>query len=457
MPQLSQSGRIVKLVTVSQGHCFFALPGDTTWTATTNATGEIPPLNATGLIYSASNIQKLWFADGVNYVYYDPSNDTVYPWLATAGTLPQDSDGNTPRHIVTWRGRTVVSGLFLEPQNIFFSSVGDPTNWDYAPENPTATQAIALNLANMGLIGDTVTSLCPYTDDVLIVFGDHSINLLRGDPLDGGRRDLVTDTIGAVWGKPWCMDPYGTVYFFSNKMGVYTLVPGQKPLRISQSIDNLLSRINTGTHGITMVWDDAHQGCHLFITLLEEVAETTHYWFDWRTQAWWQVKFGNKDHNPLCTCILDGNEPEDRVVLTGGWDGYVRAMSLDAAEDDGEAIESEVVIGPILTAMFDEVMWGEMQAVLGTDSGEVGYELYSGATAELALAALEARTEPTATGTWSGSNGEDGEYGGRNVTELVKSAAHAHYLRLFSTEQWAFEALRVKIGARGQVRRRGRD
>lgn len=331
----------------------------------------------------------------------------------------------------------------------------DATNWDFAPQNPTPTQAFALGLANMGLIGDNVTSLCAYTDDVLIVFGDHSINLIRGDPMDGGRRDLVTDTIGAVWGKPWCMDPYGTVYFFSNKMGVYTLVPGQLPVQISQSINNLLQEINTGTNGITMSWDAIQQQCNLYITPLVAPGPAIHYIYDWRSQAWWQKTFTNDLHNPLCTCVIDGNEPEDRAVLLGSWDGYVRAESTTSATDDGEAIEAEVVIGPILTALFDEVMWDTQQCVLGTGSGDVSWELYSGATAELALAALVARTNPAAAGTWSGSNGEAGEYGGRNVTDLVRSAAHAHYLRVFTSNQFAFEALRVQSGPRGEVRRRG--
>src|SRR3954467_4274959 len=108
MPQLSASGRVVTVVAVAQGLVFYANSGDTAWTASTNASGEDPPLNYSGLVYSADNIQKMWFADGVNYVFFDPSTTTVYPWLSTAGTLPADADGNTPRLICTWRGRTVL-------------------------------------------------------------------------------------------------------------------------------------------------------------------------------------------------------------------------------------------------------------------------------------------------------------------------------------------------------------
>ena len=40
------------------------------------------------------------------------------------------------------------------------------------------------------LIGDTITSMCPYNDDILIFFGDHTIYMMRGDPLANGQIDL---------------------------------------------------------------------------------------------------------------------------------------------------------------------------------------------------------------------------------------------------------------------------
>lgn len=441
--QLSASGRVVTVVAVSQGYVEIVNPGDTDWSATINASGEDPPLNYTGLVYSTALNQKLWFADGTNYVYYDPSTNTVYPWLATAGLLPQDSDGNVPRLICTWRGRIVVAGLFNEPQNVFMSAVGDPTNWDYGPQNPSAFDAVALgNSPNLGLIGDVVTGLAPYNDDTLIIFGDHSITILRGDPLAGGQLDLVTDTIGAAWGIPWCRDPYGVIYFFSNRMGIYTIVPGQQPVRISQAIDALLQNINTGENGIRLIWDDRSQSLHVFITPLEEAGPATHYVYETRTGGWEPDVFGNNDHNPLAMCTVDGNEPDDRAVLLGGFDGYVRTLSRTAQDDDGTPIVSSVVLGPILTPDLDDVMLKTLQAVLSETSGEVTYEVYVGTTAEHALS-----TAPVVTGTWTA---------GRNLISPVRRSGHAVYIRLISTNHWAMESVRVEVNqSLGKIRRRG--
>ncbi len=441
MPQLSQSGRLLTAVIYKGGYVYYFLPGDTAATLATNNTGEDPPLNPSGLIYSATNNQRIYICDGVNYCYFAPSDNSVNLWEATAGGMPEDSEGNVGRLICTWRGRTVIAGLEGEPHNIYFSAVGVPTDFNTSPDNPSPTMAVALNASPLGLIGDVVTSICPFSDDVLIIFGDHSIYLLRGDPADGGRLDLVTNTIGAVWGRPWCMGPDGSVYFFSNKMGIYRFLPGAAPQRISQPIDNLLADVDTGTNGITMAWDDARQAVVVHITPLEEAAAATHYTYESRPMAWFQRVYANPDHNPLCCITLDGNLPDDRVVVIGSWDGYLRALSADNPTDDGIPIASSVIIGPVLNSVGDDMMLHEIQAVLAHASGAVTCEVLTGETAEIALA-----SDPVETFEWA----QD-----RNFTELVRVSGHALYLRLSSSEQWAMESIRMLVSTTGDLRRRG--
>lgn len=437
----SQSGRIVQLVAVSKGNVAVATAGDTAWTTPVNNTGETPPLNITGLIYGASNNQIMYFADGVNWVKYTPATNTLDAWTASAGTLPEDSEENTPRLIENWRGRIVLSGLVEDPQNWFMSAVDDPTNFDYSPLSITPTQAVAGNNAPQGLIGDVITGMCPYTDDVLIFFGDHSIFVMRGDPMAGGQIDMLTNSVGAAFGRAWCMDPYGTIYFFSNRCGIYSLVPGQKPQRISQPIENFVQSIDTGANSIRLIWNDRQQGFHIFITPLDAPAASTHLFYEARQNAWWQDEFANKNHDPLCCCTFDGNLPGDRAVLVGGWDGYVRELSMTATRDDGYDIASEVVIGPLTTAQLDDMMLFDMQAVLGTDSGSVTFAVYLGRTAEEALSSV-----PIATGTWGA---------GRNFTNSIRRASHAVYVKLSATSAWALESIRLRVATRGKVRQRG--
>ena len=452
--QNSQSGRVVTLVTVSQGNVIVANSGDTVWTPAINSSGETPPLNFTGLMFSSANNQLLFFADGINYCYYDPNLNTVFAWVigtyqpgdtgGVAGTLkgvlPVDNLGNTPRLIETWRGRTVLSGLINDPQNWFMSAVGDPFNFDYSPLSTTPTQAIAGNNAPAGLIGDVVTAIIPYTDDVCVFGGDHSIYMMRGDPMAGGQIDLVSDAIGMAWGRAWCKDPYGNIYFVSNKTGIYTLVPGQAPQRISQQIEQLLVNVDTGANAIRMLWNDRFQGVHVFITPTAAPTATTHFFYETRTGAWWTDVFGNVNLNPLSCCTFDGNTPGDRVALIGSWDGYVRAISPTAPDDDGTAIQSAVIVGPLLTKDLDDVLCKDLQAVMGAASGPVNYAVLVGQTAEIALGSV-----PVTTGVWGP---------GRNFSSFVRRSGHAIYGLITASNPWSMETIRARIAGLGKVRRR---
>lgn len=438
--QTSQSGRVVVLVAVSAGNVRTAQAGDTTWTTPANNTGETPPLNITGLMQSAANGQILYFADGVNWVKYVPATNSLETWSASAGTLPEDEENNLPRIICTWRGRTVLSGLIKDPQNWFMSAVNDPTDFDYSPLSPSPTQAVAGNSAPMGLIGDVVTGLCPYSDDILVCFCDHEIHLMRGDPMAGGQIDQLTNVIGAAFGRAWCIDPWGTIYWFSNRGGIYSMVLGNRPQRISQAIENFVQNLDTGTNSIRLIWNDRQQGFHTFITPLNAPTATTHLFWEARSGGWWQDEFAVDAHNPLCCATWDGNAPGDRVVLAGCWDGYVRAFTPTATKDDGHDIASQVVIGPLTSQQLDDMMIYEGQAEMGAESGTVTYEVFIGQTAEEALS-----SSAVVTGTFGA---------GRSPNQLIRRAAHALYIKISASNPWAMERFRLRVAAQGKIRRR---
>lgn len=440
--QQSASGRVVNLVAVSGGNVYVATAGGTGWTAAVNSTSASPPLITSGVVRSTSLNQKLWYADGAHWCYYDPADNAVHIWAATAGSLPVDNAGNLPRLICTWRGRMILSGLENDPQNWFMSAVSDPTNWDYAPAAQNPAQAIAGNNSALGLIGDVVTTMIPYTDDVLIMGGDHTLWQFSGDPMAGGQIDLISDAIGIAWGIPWCKGPDGTIYFVSNRTGVYALTPGQgAPVRISQQIEQLLIPIDTGTNTIRLIWDDRFQGLHIFITPTATQSVTTHFFWEQRATAWWQDSFANVNHNPLCCCVFDGNTPGDRRPLIGSWDGFVRSIDPAASTDDGYPISSSVMLGPLLTVNMDEILLKDVQAVLGQTSGSIAYAIYVGATAEIALS-----NTPVATGVWNP---------GRNLLSHVRRSGHAVWIQLSASNPWALEAIRCRIAGQGKVRQRG--
>lgn len=440
--QTSLSGRVVILLGVSNGVVKVQNPGDTVWTAVTNNTGEEPALNISGPMMSAQNSQKLWIVDGVNYVVYHPVTNSLEAWTASAGSMPEDSDGNFARLICNWFGRIVVAGLPLDPQNYFMSAVNDPTDFNELPPAPVpVTAATSGNNADAGLIGDVITGLIPWSNDVLVFLCDHMIFKMTGNPLDGGVVDKVSESIGGAWGEAWCMDPDGNIYFLSNHCGVYIMeAPNGKPRFLSQAIEKLTQDINTGECIIRMQWNNQEKGFYLFVTFMDAPAATRHYFYDVRNNAWFPDVFGNLDHNPLCCCTFDGNEPDDRKLLIGCWDGYVRQFDPDADDDDGTDIDSVVIIGPILTATADMMMLNELQAILAEMSDDVTWSVKVGDTAESALSSTAVRS-----GTW---------VAGRNRNSPVRRSGHAIYIRIASTNQWALESIRAMFGPTGKITRR---
>lgn len=441
--QTSQSGRVVRLVGVSNGVVKVWESGDAAWTAVTNNTGNTPALNASGVMQSAASLQKLYFADGAHWVYYDPATNSLETWTAGSGTLPVDGIGNKPRLITNWFGRIVLSGLLEDPHNWFMSAVNSPINFNYSPASPSSAQAVAGNNSDMGEIGDVVTALIPFNDDILIFGGDHSLYAMRGNPAAGGSIDKVSSEVGVAWGKAWCQDPFGAIYFLSNRCGVYRWMPtgGSLPERISQPIEPLLQALDMGSSIHRLQWNDARQEFNLYVTEAAAAAETHHFVWEQRTGGWGKDVFANNDHNPLCCVVFDGSDPGDRRALIGGWDGYVRVVSDAAVDDDGYDIDSEVWILLATSPTLDDIMVRELQAVLATGSGDVTWEVYEGETAEAAFD----ETANSGTGVWEA---------GRNPTDYVRVANHAVYVRITSSNRWAMEEVRAVLEARGLVRQR---
>lgn len=435
--QSSNSGRLVDMVVVCNGNIRIASMGSDNYVTPTNGNGA---LNSSGLSFSAQNGGKLFFADGTHTKYYQPSDNTVHDWVLEEGEFPHVG-ANYFRLIATWQGRTVTAGLEDDPQNWFATAIGNPNNFNYFPTEPLATQAVQGGNSSLGKIGDVITAIIPFSDDICIFGGDHTIEALQGNPADGGRRIEITDGIGIAWGAAWCRDPYGNLYFFSNRTGIYKIDPQSprpNPVRISQAIEPLLATVNTGSNTICMAWDDRWQGFHTFVTRTAGPAAAVHLFYEARTNAWFMDKFTDPMNNPLCCCTIDGNTADDRVVVLGSWNGYVNWLNPAATKDVGVAIASSVVIGPLLTNDIEEIMAIKMQAVFGeTTIGPVKYEIFTGKTAEKAL---------------SSSPALSGFFGvGRNFTVPVMRSGNAIYLKLSATTPWAMEKVKIALKGLGLV------
>lgn len=383
----------------------------------------------------ASQNGYIYFVDGVVYKRYNPRDNTMATWTAAHGTLPTDALGNTPRLICLWNGRIVLSGLPRDDRNWFMSAQDDAEDFEYGTTNMAATDAVAGNNGPLGKVGDTVTALIPFTNDILVFGGDHSIYALRGDPLFGGKLDLVTDMIGMPFGVPWCKGPDGTLYFFSTPSGIYRLGRDGMPVPIGGNIQPLLRDLDLLGSSILMAWDDAAQGLHVFVTPLVQAA-ATHFFWESRANAWTTTVLPNVQ-NPLCCHTYEDPSRPGQSLLIGGGDGYVRTFSPVAGSDDGEAIESEVWLGPI-----HEMMLSKLQGNLGEGSGAVNWAVHEGRTAEEALSTTAYRN-----GVWTS---------GRNLQNSIRVAAHSLYVKLTAANYWSMESVTGRMMPLSKFRRGSR-
>jgi len=387
------------------------------------------------VIFAAQLGSKLYFTDGLNNKYYDAATNKVAAWSPTAGTLPADSNGRKPTLIENWRSRIVMAGVEGDPQEYYMSKQGDADDWNYTPNVLTETQAVSGVNAPAGKSPDVIRCMIPVNDDILVWGCDHSIWQMTGDPMLGGRIDNVVDGIGMPWGRPWCRDSGGVIYFFGTRGGVYRFALGQGMTKITVgSIEERLSTIDLDKNIIRLVWNEREQGLHVFITPLNPFDAATHYFYDIRAESWWLDKFEattNSEyvHNPKEVHVLDGLDPNDRVVLLGGWDGFLRKWDLTASDDDGTAIDSYAYFGPLVSENLGLVKMNELRVQVGKNSSNVAASVFIGDNAEDAYAQTTAHYTATFVP-------------GRNVSERRKAISHAIYLKLGNStvaQRWVME------------------
>lgn len=404
--------------------------------STTTATNGSSALSTSApVIFSSQLDGVVYFADGTSEKKWTASTNTVAAWAESAGTMPV-SGSDRPRLIETWRGRIVLSGVKGDEHNWFMSKMRDANNWDYAPSTATATQAVAGNQQDAGKSPDIINGMIPFSDDILVFLGDHTIHQMTGDPAESGRIDAISTSVGGAWGRAWCLAPDGSAYFFGSRGGVYRLVPGSKPQNITQgSIEERLAAVNQNTSLIRLVWNDREKGVNVFITDLGGGA-STHYFYDTRNNSWWLDKFATADHNPTAVHVYDGDAVADRAILLGGQDGYIRKFDHDtpAANDDSTAIDAYAYLGPIQLQNRPKLMLTEMKGAVGTGSNPVAWDLYAAETAEAAKAGAS-----KASGTFAA---------GRNRSDRARVTGHDIFIRLrnnTSSQKFSMEFLGLEI------------
>jgi hypothetical protein len=390
-------------------------------------------------VMATSAFNRALFVDGLNYKSYSALTGLVTAWEATSG-------GQIPprgRLVCVWNGRAVVAGFEDQPHNWAMSESGDMDNWDFFPVNPTATQAVIGNNSQAGQCPDIIAALIPYSDDLFIFGGDHSIYRMTGDPAVDGRIDLVTDITGMAFGTAWCKDPMGNVYFVGQQGGFYRMYPGEQASELSViPLSFRFSQLNVGTFKIQLAWNDVEKGVHVFLTPFTP-ATTTHYFWDARNNAWWPDQFGNTNFDPTAILVADGDAPGDRVLLLGCRDGFVRKWNFTSEDDDATAINSFVFLGPFQVDRGTEIKMTNYRAVLANGSDAATLTGYGQESADYNILPSAAFTVTLAAG--------------RNNASWERARGRAVYLKLSSNataNRWVLEELTAEAWPAGRARNR---
>lgn len=375
--------RTVSVVAVANGTIKYASSPTSSWTSVSGTY----TINADApVVFGADAFQNLYYVDGFNAVRLLKSSWTADDWQdevdngTGAGTFPANGS-DLPRLIENWRGRVVLSGIDSDPQNWFMSKAGSPLNFDYSATDDLETVAVAGNNSPAGEVGEPINAIVPYNDDVLLFGCDNSIWMMSGDPAAGGRLDVITTVTGMAWGRPWCLDDAGSVYFFGNQGGFFRMAPGQRPERLSRNkIESRFRDIDLDTNVVTLQYNERELGVNIFIRSIESTGPSRAYFYDIRMDAFFEDRFGNTDHYPVCTLEYDGDAADDRAVVIGSEDGYVRAIDQTSVDDDGTDIESYVWLGPMQSQdKLSPFLVSELMPHLGKDNTvDVELNIYGG-------------------------------------------------------------------------------
>jgi hypothetical protein len=418
-------------------------------TAPSTPTGGAGALDASSQYVQAAVLYaKAYLTDGVGPIkVYDPREDAITDLVSmSAGQAPTNV-----RILEAWRGRLVAcraAGLVQEAFAWAMSAIDDPTDWDILPPVEVSTQAVAgSTAAGPGLVPDIVNGFVPWSDDHAYFLCDHSIYQLTGDPMDGGEFDLVTEVTGGAFGRAWAKDPEGNLYFFGSRGGLFMMRPGQMPARVSLNrVERRLQEVDLATHYIRMAWNYRDEGLHIFQCPFGSGGTAVRHWFfDAKVGAIWEDAFGtaaDTSVQPTAVLVIDGDQVSDRFMVIGTEDGFLRQWDEEAADDDGVAIYSHVLLGPLAgPSPTREARFKGVSVSLAPDLAGGRYELYASHEPDVLQ-------RPVASGTLGS---------GLNARLPTRARGSFCYLRVSNAakgQRWALENASVDAYPAGRQRSR---
>ncbi len=372
------------------------------------------------------------------------------PLTGVVSTVADSGEATVPTGcplICQYSDRIFLSGA----DHLWYASrQGDHTDWDFGGDIGDNGRPVVGHCESAGKIGEVVKAMIPHGDAFLYFASHTSLWLLRGDPAVGSLS-LVSSEIGVISPTAWAKSPEGLIAFLSND-GAYMMPAGGNPVMFSEArVPSELRNVDPTTNIIIMSYDIRGRGFHLFIT--PATGTGTHWWLDVENKALWPVLLQD-DHQPIAASRWQDSTGLSEIIL-GCKDGYLRKFDNDATDDDGENIESHILLGPFRVSS-DDAMDGiidELYGLFADNSGSITWRVVVGETAEsvadtgvAGITTVLAGGTPTgvaASGTWAEN---------RNKTVRPRARGPWALIWLASSAVWAYESIVVGILQLGRKR-----
>jgi hypothetical protein len=368
-------------------------------------------------------------------------------WIPTDGDLP---DGGSNIGCLCF-GRIFLNSM-LNPHQWSCSRIFDPLDWDTS-QTDVGSATISQN-AKAGEVGDAIVAMIPYKDSYLIWGCANEMWILRSDPLQGGVNTCLSKATGIFSPTSYCWDDKNNLYFLGTD-GIYSLSSeaiynAQPPENITkQRIPKLITslKLNRRTDRVVMGYDKQRYGIQVAITQ-QDGQWSVNFWIDLRTGGVFPDTFPSTQ-TQSSIFYFNSFKSEERGLLLGGYDGFIRKYDETAKSDEGSnTIESSVVLGPINSNSSDtraKVAINEISLTLGDESDGIDVNVYQAKSADLLVDNILDNATPALTKTFTGDSLKN------SIVDKVAGISTAMKISNSTVDQsWSTEEINIILSNEGR-------
>lgn len=367
---------------------------------------------------------------------FDPVADSLTLWTATSGS------GQIPVGcpvIILYRERVTLAFPEHFPNLWYMPRQGDPHDWNFNDDPEDPQRAVSGNdTRSAGVPGEPGRALFSQGDDRLLMGCVGAAYILRGDPAFGGELDQIHNDVGIVSSDAVCDGPGDEIYYLTED-GLYMLPAQENALPVPVSPDLLpqdLKAIDPSRITVQMGYDHHQRAVHIYL-VPKNGDQGSHWWYCCKHKSFWSQKLP-KDQQPSAIHFYKAETAVESRLLFGSRDGYVRTFNRKNWTDDGEWMESDLLIGPIRTA-GGQYHSGSLKELIGTlalDGGDVHWSVQIANAPEAA-----AKAPACLEGDWTP---------GRNYTDSIRREGNAFCLRLRGGVNFLLTDKKVPLLANGE-------